>query len=84
MDADHKTVKRLLDSMISRGMLCAPITVDVPVAKSRYTLCRSRPVRVYCGPERKVPDAAHLCSLNIGENTIAMTLLQCPAAVRLS
>lgn len=55
MDADHKTVKRLLDSMIARRVLCAPLTVDMPVAKSRYALCRPRPIVVYCGLEAKVP-----------------------------
>jgi hypothetical protein len=54
MDADHKTVKRLLDSMIARGMLCHPVTVNVPVTKSRFALCQPRNVLVYLGPEAKV------------------------------
>jgi hypothetical protein len=54
MEADHKTVKRLLDSMIARGMLSAPVTVAVPVTKSRFALCRPRNVLVYVGPDAKV------------------------------
>lgn len=61
MDADHKTVKRLLDSMIFRGMLCAPLTVEVAAAKSPHALCQPRPIVVYCGPAAKVLHTYALC-----------------------
>lgn len=54
MDADHKTVKRILAAMEARGVLKPPVTIDVPVAKSRLSLCRPRPVQVYCGPDCKL------------------------------
>jgi hypothetical protein len=69
MDADHKTVKRLLDSMVTRGRLCAPVTMDVPVMKSRMTLCKPRAVSVFCVPEAKVPFAALLVYCSNSQTT---------------